>query len=121
MAKLQHIVSMTQAKIDRYGQINGDNDIIHYDHDYAVKRGFRGTLAHGPHNMAPAAELGAQRYGRDWFYRGRLSVKWTGPVCPGDEQVTTLDDGGAILSVVGDDDVVMVGRVGLHDLQRAAE
>jgi acyl dehydratase len=114
MDALQHKVAITQAKIDRYGRINGDNDIIHYDHDYAVRRGFRGTLAHGPHNMAPAAELGAQRFGPDWFTRGRLSVKWTGPVCPGDEQVTTLAADGAIEARVGES-VVMVGRVELGD------
>jgi acyl dehydratase len=110
---LKHAVNMTQAKIDRYGQINGDYDIIHYDHDYAVRRGFRGTLAHGPHNMAPAAELGARAYGREWFYRGRLSVKWIGPVCPGDTQVTTLDPQGAIQAKVGDG-VVMVGHAVLR-------
>jgi acyl dehydratase len=114
MAELTHSGAMTQAKIDRYGRINGDNDIIHYDHDYAVRRGFRGTLAHGPHNMAPAAELGAQKFGPDWFTRGRLFVKWIGPVCPGDEQVTTLGEDGAIQAMV-DESVVMVGRVELGD------
>ena len=31
---LQHKVQMTQEKIDRYGKLNGDFDILHYDHDY---------------------------------------------------------------------------------------
>ena len=56
--RLEHKVLMTQEKIDRYGKLNGDNDILHYDHDYCIKRGFRGTLAHGMHNMAPAVDLG---------------------------------------------------------------
>jgi acyl dehydratase len=85
---------ITQEMIDRYGRINGDNDIIHYDHDYAVKRGFRGTLLHGPHMSAFGAELGAKRFGKDWHYHGRLRTRWVGPVCPGDRfEVVLADDG----------------------------
>jgi acyl dehydratase len=114
MRPLTHEVRMTQEKIDRYGRINGDNDIIHYDHDYAVKRGFRGTLAHGPHNMAPAAELGVKAYGRDWFYKGKLATRWIGPVCPGDVQVTTLGTDGTIEASTAAG-VVMIGRAVLRD------
>ncbi len=88
---LKHTVEMTQEKIDRYGKLNGDGDILHYDHDYCIERGFRGTLAHGMHNMAPAVDLALEKYGQDFYYRGQVSVRWTGPVCPGDMQVTTLD------------------------------
>lgn len=87
-------VDMTQALIDGYGGINGDNDIIHYDHDYAVARGFRGTLAHGMHLTAFAAEEAARTYGRDWFYRGEITTKWIAPVCPGDRlEIAIAPDG----------------------------
>ncbi|MFI0370616.1 MaoC family dehydratase [Actinomadura sp. 1N219] len=82
---------ITQETIDRYGRINGDNDIIHYDEAYAHARGFRGTLAHGLMVMAYAAEIGARRHGADWHRRGTLSVTWTAPVCPGDEVVIAAD------------------------------
>lgn len=113
MSIIEHRVEMTQAKIDRYGRINGDNDIIHYDHEYAVARGFAGTLAHGPHNMAPAAELGLCRHGADWFTQGRLRVRWIGPVMPGDVQVTVLAEDGTLEARV-DERVVMVGSAVLR-------
>lgn len=104
---------VTQATIDRYGEINGDNDIIHYDHEYAVRRGYRGTLAHGLMVMGYAAELGAKEYGADWYSKGELSVVWTAPVCPGDDVVVTLD-GGELRAQV-DGEPVLVGRMGLSE------
>ena len=99
---MKRTIQITQEMIDRYGKINGDNDIIHYDHDYALKRGFRGTLLHGPHMSAFAADLGAKRFGRDWHYHGRLITRWVGPVCPGDTFEVTLDDDGTIRANVGE-------------------
>ena len=107
-------VRVTQATIDQYGRINGDNDIIHYDHAYAVERGFRGTLAHGLMVMAYAAELGARRHGADWFTKGEIEVKWIGPVCPGDNLLVALNDDGQINADVGEGPV-MVGRAALAD------
>lgn len=103
-------LEITQDMIDAYGRINGDNDIIHYDHAYAVARGFRGTLLHGPHMTALAAELGARRYGRDWLFRGRLRTKWIGPVCPADRFVVELAEDGGMEAVSGGG-VAMVGSV----------
>jgi acyl dehydratase len=102
-------IEITQAMIDGYGRINGDNDIIHYDHGYAVGRGFRGTLLHGPHMSAFAAELGAQRHGPAWLRGGRLQTKWIGPACPADSFVVQLDDAGGIEAVSGGA-VAMVGK-----------
>ncbi len=111
---MQRSLDITQAMIDGYGRINGDNDIIHYDHDYALARGFRGTLLHGPHMTAFAADLGAQRYRQDWLYRGKLHTKWIGPVCPGDTFVAQLDEAGDIEATSGGK-TVMVGRISLAD------
>jgi len=116
----QHKVRMTQEKIDRYGKLNGDNDILHYDHDYCIQRGFRGTLAHGMHNMAPAVDLGLEKYGGDFFYRGQVSVRWTGPVCPGDEQVTVLDAEDNVVATVANvpgkgTATIMIGKSTLRE------
>jgi len=107
-------IDITQEMIDGYGRINGDNDIIHYDHDYALARGFRGTLLHGPHMTAFAADLGAKRYGKEWLYRGHLKTKWIGPVCPKDRFVVELSDDGTVKAESGGD-VAMVGLATLKD------
>jgi len=114
---LQHEVEMSQEKIDRYGKLNGDWDILHYDHDYCLARGFRGTLAHGMHNMAPAVDLALEKYGKDFYFGGRIEVRWTGPVCPGDVQRTTLDAAGNVHAQVGNTPgagAVMVGKAVLR-------
>ena len=112
MSDMRRIIDITQEQIDRYGRINGDNDIIHYDHAYALGRGFRGTLAHGLHMAAFAADLAAKRLGRDWFYKGHLHAKLIGPVCPGDHLVVDLREDGAVEERVGQD-LVVVGRAEL--------
>lgn len=93
---LKRSIETTQAMIDRYGRINGDNDIIHYDHDYAVERGFRGTLNHGMMTMGYIAELGARKFGKDWFTGGEIYVKWINPVCPGDVLEIEVGEDGTV-------------------------
>lgn len=109
---MERKIDMTQPKIDQYGRINGDNDIIHYDHDYALDRGFRGTLAHGPHLSAFPCDLAVRKYGSEWFTRGRLQTKWVKPVCPGDELIVELHENGEIIERVGDE-VTVVGMATL--------
>jgi acyl dehydratase len=106
---------VTQATFDRYGRINGDNDIIHYDDAYAKQRGFRGTLAHGLMVMGYMAELAAKRYGDAWYRSGRLRVKWVSPVCPGDHVVARLEDDGSLNASVGDNETVLVGEAGVGE------
>ena len=81
---LQKTIPQTQAMFDKYGELNGDNDIIHYDDAYAKERGFRGTLGHGLMYTGYVCDLAAKKYGADWHYRGRLTVKYVRGVCPGD-------------------------------------
>lgn len=110
---MKKTVKMTQDMIDTYGRINGDNDILHYNHDYAISMGFRGTLAHGLHVMGMASDLAARKYGKDWHHQGELYVKWVAPVCPGDElQVEITDDGQAMArNQLGD---TMIGHAKLR-------
>lgn len=116
---MQREIPITQAMIDGYGRINGDNDIIHYDHAYALARGFRGTLLHGPHMTALVADVGARRYGKEWLTRGRLHTKWIGPSCPGDTFVVEMDEAGRIEARSGDG-VAVVGEAVLVDTKAAA-
>ncbi len=118
MQDIKREIPVTQAIIDGYGRINGDNDIIHYDHAYAVQRGFRGTLLHGPHMTAFGAELGARQYGKEWLTRGRLHTKWVGPSCPGDTFAVQLDASGKLEATSGDV-LAMVGEATLDDAGRA--
>ena len=97
---ISRTIEMTQEMIDRYGRLNGDNDIIHYDHHYAVARGFRGTLNHGMMTLGYIAELGARKTGRDWFFRCALNVKWIDPVCPGDVLEVQAEDAGQASAAV---------------------
>jgi acyl dehydratase len=91
---LEKTISQTQALFDNYGKLNGDNDILHYDHAFAAERGFRGTLGHGLMYTGYVADLAACRYGPEWHYRGELTVKFVGPVCPGDELKVALSEDG---------------------------
>lgn len=91
---IEKTIPQTQKMFDDYGQLNGDNDILHYDAEFAKKRGFRGTLGHGLMYTGYVADLAARKYGRDWHYRGELTVKFVGPVCPGDELRIMLSDDG---------------------------
>jgi acyl dehydratase len=106
-------LTMRQDMIDQYGRINGDNDIVHYDEAYAKARGFRGTLAHGLHVTAYAAEVAARTYGAAWFTGGRIATKWIAPVCPGDDVRVSLRADGAIDANV-QSGPVMIGRAELR-------
>ncbi len=91
---LEKTIPQTQEMFDAYGRLNGDNDILHYDKAYANEKGFRGTLGHGLMYTGYVANLAAKKYGRDWHYRGELTVKFVAPVCPEDRLVVTLNDDG---------------------------
>ncbi|GGE31046.1 hypothetical protein GCM10007276_05300 [Agaricicola taiwanensis] len=103
---------ITQEMIDRYGVINGDNDIIHYDHDYAVKRGFRGTLAHGLMVSGYAVDMACEKWGKDFFYNGEIDVRFRGPVIPNDVVEISVDPG-ELRAVTADGDA-LVGKIGLR-------
>ncbi|KQZ14824.1 MULTISPECIES: MaoC family dehydratase [unclassified Mesorhizobium] len=103
---------ITQEMIDRYGVINGDNDIIHYDHDYAVSRGFKGPIAHGLMVSGYAIDMACRKWGKDFFYKGEIDVRFRGPVIPGDTVDIVIDDGSLVASV--EDGEALVGKIGLR-------
>ncbi|WP_028851522.1 MaoC family dehydratase [Thermocrispum municipale] len=105
---------ITQEKIDRYGEINGDNDIIHYDVDYARERGFKAPLAHGLMVQGYASAMAAEKYGADWFTRGEIHVKFVGPLYPDETITVEIDDDGK-LHVAAGDRTCIVGTAKLRD------
>lgn len=110
---MQREFKVTQETIDRYGVINGDQDIIHYDDDYARQRGFRGTLAHGLMVQGYANVLAVDLYGTDWMERGEIEVKFVRPVFPGDTVTVELDESG-VLTASNQDGPVIVGTARLR-------
>lgn len=104
---------VTQEVIDRYGAINGDRDIIHYDAEYAKKRGFRGTLAHGLMVQGYANVMAVDLYGTTWMERGEIEVKFVRPVFPGDSMTVEIDEAGT-LTASNQDGPVMVGTAKLR-------
>jgi len=110
---MQRQFTVTQETIDRYGAINGDRDIIHYDADYAKERGFRGTLAHGLMVQGYANVLAVDLYGTSWMDRGEIEVKFVRPVFPGDTVTVEIDDAGK-LTASNQDGPVIVGTAKLR-------
>ena len=105
---------VTQEMINRYGEINGDNDIIHYDPDYARKRGFKAPLAHGLMVQGYASAMAAEKFGADWFHRGEIEVKFVGPVYPDETISVEIDDNGR-LNVSAGDRTCIVGTARLRE------
>ncbi len=100
MARIESVLQVTQARIDRYGRANGDAEMLHYDAVHAQARGFRGTIAHGTMLIAPLFDLALRRHGERFLNGGSLSLKWTAPVCAGDVQLAAIDDEGRIEAVI---------------------
>lgn len=105
---------ITQEMIDRYGEINGDNDIIHYDVEYARNRGFKAPIAHGLMVQGYASALGAEMYGAQWFTRGEIEVKFVGPLYPDETITVEIDDEGR-LNVSAGERTCIVGSARLRD------
>jgi hypothetical protein len=57
-------------------------------------------------------DLAARKYGKDWFYRGRLKVKYVRPVCPGDDLVVTIESDGET-ACKSQFDTTLVGKAAL--------
>ena len=113
--RIEKTIPQTQKMFDDYGHLNGDNDILHYDHEFAVERGFRGTLGHGLMYTAYVCNLAAAKFGKEWNYRGRLTVKYVRGTCPGDNLVVSIEEDGTA-QCASQHDVTWVGKVSLAAL-----
>lgn len=86
-----HLV--TQETINRYGELNGDNDIVHYNEAFARAHGFRAPIAHGMMVLGYLAETLRETWGDAWLTTGAVDVRWVAPVFPGDR----ITPGGEVL------------------------
>ena len=93
-----HLV--TQETINRYGELNGDNDIVHYDSAFARAKGFRAPIAHGMMVLGYLSETLREVWGMDWLTTGAVDIRWVGPVYP-DDRVTP---GGQVLECIEEPD-----------------
>ena len=87
---------ISQADINLYGQINGDDEKLHYVEEFSKKRGFRGCIAHGTLLINPLFDLLIKKYGSQFFSSGNFSVTWITPVCAGDEISPNISNEGQL-------------------------
>jgi 3-hydroxybutyryl-CoA dehydratase len=76
--------SIDQPMIDGYGKLNGDNNLIHYDKEFARSCGFPDTIAHGLMTFGFISEVMTCFLGRGWVCAGVVSLTFIAPVHPGD-------------------------------------
>ena len=76
--------TLTQEKIQRYGQASGDLNPLHMDTQAAVGSRFGGTIAHGMLLLAYISETMTAAFGLDWLRSGRLRVRFRSVARPGD-------------------------------------
>lgn len=80
---------VTQAVIDRFGEVLGTNNPVHHDRAFAVARGFPDCIAHGLMTHAIIADLLSLRFGTAAMTRAHLATEFVAPACVGD--VLTAD------------------------------
>lgn len=74
---------ITQADLYEFAETMGSDGLIHVDAEWAVPR-YGSTIAQGMLVFSPASQMAVQIFGKQWFYHGRIRVKFVKPVRPGD-------------------------------------
>ncbi len=81
---------ISQADIDTFARISGDDNPAHVDREWADQSILGGRVAHGILTAGVvSAVLGTQLPGPGALYMGQ-TLKWTAPVRPGDEVTATV-------------------------------
>ncbi|MGJ8544322.1 MAG: MaoC family dehydratase [Sulfitobacter sp.] len=81
---------VSEADIDMFAQVTTDRNPVHLDEAYAKNTMFKGRVAHGMLTAGlVSAVIGEQLPGHGTIYLGQ-SLKFLGPVRPGDEVFTEL-------------------------------
>ncbi len=70
----------TQDMVNRYGRVNEDRNLIHYDADAARRAGFSRPVVHGALVAALMSEACRDYFGWRWLDAGRLKVAFIKPV-----------------------------------------
>jgi acyl dehydratase len=93
---------LNQQKINLYAEAVADNNPIHVDRDFAVKAGFKGTIAHGMLLLAYISEMMTNVFGESWFATGKLAIRFKSPALSTDLVTIT----GKINSVIEENDYI---------------
>jgi 3-hydroxybutyryl-CoA dehydratase len=79
---------ITQDRVDAYAEASGDHNPIHLDESYASTTQFGTRIAHGMLSLALVTEMLANEFSGTWHSGGRLKVRFSAPVFPGETVVT---------------------------------
>ena len=79
---------VTQNQIQRYAVASGDFNPVHIDQEFASRSTFGGTIAHGMMIAAFISEMMTVAFRESWLRGGRLKIRFSAPVYPGDTITT---------------------------------
>ncbi|MBT3863217.1 MAG: MaoC family dehydratase [Chloroflexi bacterium] len=79
---------ITQDRVDAYAEASGDHNPIHLDESYASTTQFGTRIAHGMLSLALVTEMLATNFPNTWHAGGKLKVRFSAPVFPGETVVT---------------------------------
>jgi len=88
---------ITQDRVDAYAIASGDHNPIHLDEAYASTTQFGTRIAHGMLSLALVTEMLAAEFPFTWHDGGKLKVRFSAPVFPGETvetygKITSIDD-----------------------------
>jgi len=88
---------ITQARVDAYAEASGDHNPIHLDESYAATTQFGTRIAHGMLSLALVTEMLATEFPETWHDGGKLKVRFSAPVFPGETvatygEITSIDE-----------------------------
>jgi len=78
----------SQKMVNRYGRVNEDRNLIHYDAEAARSAGFSRPVVHGALVAALLSEACRDFFGSTWMDTGRFQVAFIKPVLV-EQRVTT--------------------------------
>lgn len=70
--------TITQAQLNHYALVSGDNNPLHLDPAFAATTQFGGIIAHGMLTLAFVSEMLTSAFGRAWLTNGSLKVRFKG-------------------------------------------
>ena len=83
--QLESINKAVDAKnIYLYAQVSGDFNPIHIDKEFGEASQFGSNIAHGMMVAACISELMGANFGSSWNKTGKMKIKFSSPVFPGD-------------------------------------
>jgi len=80
--------TITQDRVDAYAEASGDHNPIHLDESYASNTQFGTRIAHGMLSLALVTEMLATNFPDTWHSGGKLKVRFSAPVFPGETVIT---------------------------------